>query len=33
MESDFVYKVDIVNMVDLEPKVLHKIMKNTYKIL
>jgi predicted nucleotidyltransferase len=33
MESDFVYKVDIVNMVDLEPKVLHKIMKNTYKIM
>jgi predicted nucleotidyltransferase len=33
MESDFIYKVDIVNMVDLEPKVLHKMMKNTYKIM
>jgi uncharacterized protein len=33
LESDFIYKVDIVNMNELEPKVLHKIMKNTYKIL
>jgi predicted nucleotidyltransferase len=33
LESDFIYKVDIVNMNDLEPNVLHKIMKNTYKIL
>ncbi len=33
LDSDFIYKVDIVNMNDLEPKALHKIMKNTYKII